>query len=300
MIFDVLLENATNWPSQRAISITLGISTFLVVAGLVLIFRKRIWLGRGLGFAGICLMMAALFLIREQSITEKPNPSITIKRFRYSEQTRGLVLLAMIGLPCAAVTVMWVGLTRVKHRLKSDVPGHLKAGRRYFAQKEYEPALREYNQAIHSAPHLAEAYCRRGVVFQAMGKTVEALNDFDRAIQGDPQLAAAYLERGKMRTESGDLDGALADFGHLILMRAGDPDTYLQRGICLAKKGFTNDARADFHRVLKLTNHSDFAEPAKNYLRELEEQAGRSPSLGTNGAPASLSSPQPRAQDHAI
>ena len=36
------------------------------------------------------------------------------------------------------------------------------------------------------------------------------------------------------------------------------------------KKGLLREAAADFQRVLKLTNHSDFAEPAKQYLRECE------------------------------
>jgi Tfp pilus assembly protein PilF len=297
-MIDVLYENAINWPGQRAIAAVLVISTLLVVIGLALIVRKRIWLGRGLGFVGFLLMMAALFLVHGQSNMEKPSESITIKRFRYTERTRGLVRVTMIVLPCAALAVMWSSFKRVKHRRRSDVPGHLKAGRRYFAQKDYETALREYNHAIQSEPQLGEAYCRRGVVYQAMGKTAEALSDFDRAIQCDSRLATAYLERGKMRRDSGDLDGALADFGHLILIRASDPDTYLQRGICLAKKGFTNDARADFLRVLKMTNHTDFAEPAKNYLRELEEQASRSPT-SNNGSPGSPASPQPRVQDHA-
>ena len=53
---------------------------------------------------------------------------------------------------------------------------------------------------------------------------------------------------------------------------ANDPESYLNRGICLMKKGRSNDAVSDFQRVLKLTNHSDFAEPAKNYLRQFESQ----------------------------
>ena len=39
------------------------------------------------------------------------------------------------------------------------------------------------------------------------------------------------------------------------------------------KKGQSSDAVADFERVLKLTNHSDFAEPAKKFLRQFEGQA---------------------------
>ena len=58
-----------------------------------------------------------------------------------------------------------------------------------------------------------------------------------------------------------------------MTIRANDPETYLNRGICLVKKGLVSEAAADFQRVLKLTNHSDFAEPAKQYLRECESTA---------------------------
>jgi TPR repeat/Tetratricopeptide repeat len=286
MILDVLFENAINWPSRSGIAATLVVATLLVITGVALTFRKWIWLGRGIGFVGFCLIMAALLTVREQTITEKPNESITVKRFRYTERTRGLVLLTMIALPGAALAVMWIGFRNTRHRLRGQVPRHLKAGRRFLAQKDYESALREYNQAIHNAPHLAEAYCQRGSVYQAMGKSDEAIADFDRAILGDPRLASAYLQRGKMRTETGDYDDALADFGRLMLMRGNDPDLYLHRGICLAKKGLVNDAVADFHRVLKLTNHSDFAEPAKSYLRQYENQVGRSSASSPNGPSA--------------
>ncbi len=84
----------------------------------------------------------------------------------------------------------------------------------------------------------------------------------------------AYLERGKTRTETWRLrTRALADFQQLMIIRANDPEFYLNRGICLMKKGQSSEAAADFERVLKLTNHSDFAEPAKKFLRQFEAQA---------------------------
>ena len=103
-----------------------------------------------------------------------------------------------------------------------------------------------------------------------MGEKALALADFERAIERDPRFAPAYLQRGKICLESGDFDSALADFGMLMTLRANDPETHLNRGICLLKKGLVREAAADFQRVLKLTNHSDFAEPAKQYLRECE------------------------------
>ena len=54
-----------------------------------------------------------------------------------------------------------------------------------------------------------------------------------------------------------------------MTMRPNDPDCYLNRGVCLARKGLISDAIMDFQRVLKLTNHSDYAEPARHYLEQL-------------------------------
>jgi tetratricopeptide (TPR) repeat protein len=198
---------------------------------------------------------------------------------------------------------MFSVLLATRRRLRAQVPRHLKAGRKHFVQKEYEAALLEYNKAINFAPYSGEAFCRRGCVYRAMGRAELALADFDRAIGHDPQLTSAYLERGKTRTENGDLDGALADFQHLLLIRANDPEFYLNRGICLMKKGLSSDAAADFERVLKLTNHSDFAEPAKTYLRQVEVQANPSSSPPTANANAPAVPPyssKPTAQDYVL
>jgi hypothetical protein len=52
--------------------------------------------------------------------------------------------------------------------------------------------------------------------------------------------------------------------------------------------------------VLKLTNHSDFAEPAKDFIRQLLDQPGRPPLTNSNGTQAKASAPTRQAQDHAI
>ncbi len=84
-------------------------------------------------------------------------------------------------------------------------------------------------------------------------------------------------------------------------MRATDPDLYLNRGICLLKKGMINDAADDFRRVLKLTNHSDFADPAKEYLRKIESPDASAlpfPPAEANGIPPSNALPEPKNKDY--
>lgn len=291
-------ERAINWPNPRSLTVGFVIAACLAAGGFLLSFRQPRWLGRILGLIGLALAMALLFVVLEQTNTETPSPAVTIKRFRYPERTRLLAFVSLIVVPSAAGTVMWLGYLRARYQLRRQVPRHLRAGRKHFAQRDLESALREYNQAIHAAPDLGEAYCRRGLVYHEMGKTAEALADLNRAIECDPRLPSAYLERGKLRTESGDYDGALSDFGQLMLIRANDPETYLQRGVCLVKKGLVDDAVADFYRVLKLTNHSDYAEPAKAQLRQvLDERANPMARYQPNGVPAAPLPAQPGAQD---
>jgi tetratricopeptide (TPR) repeat protein len=296
-----LYERAINWPGRREIAVALAVAACLVVTGFALSFRKPRWLGRIMSVVGLGLAMAVLCAILEQTVVEKPSATITIKRFRYNETTRLQALVAMIVVPCTAAATMWIGYLKARYRLRRQVPRLLRAGRKHFAQRDFDAALRAYNQAIQAAPELAEAYCHRGLVYHEMGKTEQAMADLDQAIQCDPGFPSAYLERGKLRTANGDLDGALSDFGQLMVIRANDPDTHLQRGVCLVKKGLVDDAVADFYRVLKLTNHSDYAEPAKAYIRAvLDGKSGAGARHPSNGISVPSSLPLQRAQDHPL
>ncbi len=295
-----LYEQVINWPGQREIAVAMAFAASLAAAGILLSFWKPRWLGRFLGLGGLGLFMILFLVIREQTTIETSGEMITIKRYRYTESTRLLAFAAAMLAPCSAAGFMWIGHLKVRHQLRQQAPLRLKAGRKHFAEKNFDAALREYTDAIQATPELAEGYCRRGVVYHEMGKTEEALTDLDRAIECDPLLPKAYLERAKLRTESGDFDGALADFDQLMQIQAHDPDTYLQRGVCLVKKGLVKDGIADFYRVLKLTNHSDYAEPAKKYLRQALESLAVPPRFEPNGAVLIPSSPDTQAQDQPI
>jgi tetratricopeptide (TPR) repeat protein len=246
-------------------------------------------------------MLLVLFAVRRQTVTEKFSDVVTATRPRYSERVRLFANAGLLGVPVVAGVVMFSVFMATRRKLRAQLPRHLKAGRKHLIQKEYEAALLEYNQAINVAPQMGEAYYRRGCVYRAMGNLALALADFDRAIERDPRLPAALLDRGKIRTENGDLDAALDDFQKLMIMRGNDPDFYLSRGICLMKKGLSSEAAADFERVLKLTNHSDFAEPAKKYLHEYESHTSASSTPTGATAPAAPPySSKPAAQDYVV
>ena len=297
MRFSQIYHRVINWPGPAALVVALVAAVAVLVLAAVLLYQGKVkWIARGLGVIGVMLLMFVLWVVHEQLMVWSPDYGITAIRHRYSPRVRTLAMVALFCLPAGAIAVMTSVFRSTQRWLREMVPSHLRLGRTHLVRKEYGAALREYAQAIKTAPELAEPYCRRGSVYQAMGESALALADFDRAIERDPQMASAYLQRARLRTECGDLENALADFGTLMSLRVNDPEAYLNRGICLVKKGLVTPAIADFERVLKLTNHSDFAEPARNYIRYCQEQPALSPSSG-NGSPFPLSPTLPKAHE---
>ena len=116
----------------------------------------------------------------------------------------------------------------------------------------------------------------------------------------------AYMQRARLRTETGDLDGALFDLGKVMEIHPTDPELYLNRGICFYKMGQPAEAAADLHRVLKLTNHTDFAEPAKGPPPARIGSPGlpappRPPApAGGQGTPESSALPERKTQDYIL
>jgi Tfp pilus assembly protein PilF len=285
-----LYDRVINWPSPAELTMMFGAAVVLITMAVLLlsIGRLRVF-ARVLGVLGVVTIMVALFLIHEQSDTEKIGQYTTVTRMRHPDPTRFQIRMALAGLPAAAAVVMTAVSSSTRRRLRSRVPQHLSEGRRLLVRGEHDAALKEFNRALQISPCMGEAYFQRGCVQEARGKLDEALADFDHALRCDAQLARTYLHRGRIRTAKDDLGAALADFDQVMIMRPNDVECYLNRGVCLAKKGMVSEAILDFQRVLKLTNHSDYADPATYYLNQLGgENPLQAPGPSPNGTAHAL------------
>lgn len=274
-----------------------GGAAVIVIAVLLYAIGRLRPLAAALGGLGVLSLMFGLVLVHEAKVLDHRDEFVTIRHWRFPETVRFKARTALLCLPTTAVFVMLQLFWTAQRRRRRTLPGHLKEGRIRFAHGDYDAAISSYNQALEIAPYLGDAYLQRGCAHEAKGDCQAALVDYDQALSNDPQLAGAYLHRGRVRTELGDLDAAEDDFNHFMTMRPNDVVGYLNRGICFAKKGDAVNATSDFHRVLKLTNHSDFADPARLYLAKLEalESASTpvlSPATQPNGVShASLDAP---------
>ena len=75
--------------------------------------------------------------------------------------------------------------------------GQVGRGDSFAEEGLYERAIQEYDEAIRLERNHLEAYYKRGLAYEALGKTKEAERDFERAIQKYDEAIREYPDDGR-------------------------------------------------------------------------------------------------------
>ena len=97
-------------------------------------------------------------------------------------------------------------------------------GAAFNGTRQYERALRDYDQAAKLTPRDAVIYFNRAGVHYLQGQHASAIRDLDEAIRLNPAYAKAFHYRSLSRAKIGDQAGADADRS-----KAGNLDPSLGR-----------------------------------------------------------------------
>jgi tetratricopeptide (TPR) repeat protein len=109
--------------------------------------------------------------------------------------------------------------------------------------KDLPGALADYNQAVATAPKVADAYLNRAVTYRDLGDFQRAADDFSQALAlGPPDVAAARCLRGDLRLRMKDYRAAIEDYDQAIALDANFGHAYIGRG--MARLGAGDDAGA--------------------------------------------------------
>ena len=108
-----------------------------------------------------------------------------------------IIILALFALP----VLMYVDLQQ-----QPDANDCLVRGLKYFANREYDEAIEDFNTAIALDSNNAGAYFNRGSAYYKTGEFAYAIVDFDMAIALDPQNRSARDLRNKAQRELENLD----------------------------------------------------------------------------------------------
>ncbi len=74
--------------------------------------------------------------------------------------------------------------------------GHLDRCLAQYDKRAWDKALSDCSKAIEIDPKVAQAFIKRGFVWQAKGDDEKAIADYDEAIRLDPKDAVAFVNRG--------------------------------------------------------------------------------------------------------
>jgi tetratricopeptide (TPR) repeat protein len=165
-------------------------------------------------------------------------------------------------------------LQRVLDDHPDFAPARLNLGAVYWLQKQYEPALKQFDAVWDLPPgkRLAEAAYYRGLVHLERGD--RAVDDFDRVLREKPEFRPAYLGRALVHIARGEEGPGLDDL--TAYLRAGRPQfdpraaaAHEERGRLLTRL-VPRLPRAAAPKVLAA---------AERELRKAEERGDRSAAL---------------------
>lgn len=263
-----------------AIALGAGVRALLVAGtvaaavGLaILAWRRREGLAAWglLGLGGAALWVG-LLTVSERRIEAKLSPVMTLRYHAHGEAARQAAQLGLVIVPVLG----WLGYRlrgqAERARRRSLFSTYLRIATKAYLDGDFDRAIAEYSIAIRVEPGRTDCLVKRGLVWVEKGQYARAIADFDRALKIDPDLASAYLNRGIVLAAGGDHDRAVADFDRATGLGPNDAAAVLHRGLSLVKLGEIARAADEFRRVLKITNHSDFVEPARFHLAMLADE----------------------------
>ena len=160
-----------------------------------------------------------------------------------------------------------------------------KDGLKLYYAKDYDGAIKLFDEALELKPDYAEVYDNRGTCYADLGQHERAIEDFDKAIalnpnflvynnrgcsyfnleqyeqatqdldkaiQLMPDFAASYIVRGCSYFKLEQYERAIRDFDKVLELNPGHTTVYALRGYCHQYLGDEAKAQADFAKAKEL------------------------------------------------
>jgi len=251
--------------------------------------------------AGLCLAVGALVLaLRSWGIVNRQLLAVAllllilalgVRTLRRNEDWRDNFTLAQASLAVsptspimndlAAEQLVKRGLARqaipMLQRSVGQSPDkalfHVHLGVAYYAEKQTDSAVAEYNKALQIEPRNADALTNLGVVDLDRGDLDAARARFSAALASAPTHTDAHIDRGLVYMSAARYDEAIQDFRAAIQSDPNIPEAHNNLGAANMRSGRLTEAAAEFRAALAL--RPDYASARTNLDALLKKTAPR-------------------------
>ena len=124
---------------------------------------------------------------------------------------------------------------------------------------QHEKAIKDYSKSIELNPNEFTMYINRGLTYYNLKKYKLAVQDFDKAIQLKPNFYVTYTNRANVYFDQQQYERAIQDFDKAIELNPNDYFIYFSRGCSYCQIKNYKKAINDFDNVLQLNPEFSFA-----------------------------------------
>jgi tetratricopeptide (TPR) repeat protein len=128
-----------------------------------------------------------------------------------------------------------------------------------FPVRDYEEAIKYYDDAIKIDPKFVDAYFYRGYSKMVTNNKKGAIADYDKAIELKPDFVDAFIQRAQTKSDLNDPKGAFSDYDKaiklydkVIKLKPDSANAFTDRGFVKWKSNDWKGAMQDFDFAIKL------------------------------------------------
>jgi len=189
--------------------------------------------------------------------------TITVKRDRRPLLITLGLLLPLLGL------VVWLALRPNSGR--NTVPADPKVAQQWVEsgtkknqQRQYDAAIKDFDQAIRFNPKDATAFLNRGFAHHQMGQLNAAVDDYTKALNLNNKFAEAFSNRSHARFDQGRQEDASKDAAQAIALQPKLAVAHLNMGNALFAQKNLDGAFQKFTQTIQLNPTGMIAARAHN------------------------------------
>jgi len=132
---------------------------------------------------------------------------------------------------------------------------YIQQGDECYEKKLYHAAIDNYTQALKICDRDANAYYKRGNIYDNLNDYTQAIIDYTQAININPNFAKAYIKSGLARYQLADYYGAIEDYTQAIRINSYNALAFKNRGDVRSLIGDSQGAIEDYTQARRINPH---------------------------------------------